>query len=368
MEPTHFLYPLKRKIRRALSMMKWSAGTIAPDRNQKDRGRARLLLIYDFSSQPFSLGDILIFQEASLVLRETHGLSAVDIALVYDPSRPVVPDPAFSYVQPENFLLHLSSILPAAQVNPYLGSLLLFNSHRRLESYVADNIKDYFVWPTLGDYAAREYLFYDCFNRVFADYYAQYGTLPSLSSRAPISSWAQQFIRQHAADCVPISVQLRRNSANPARNSDYDSWAQFFRYCEKRYPVKFIVICAPSEIDAAMRGMPNVILAKDQHTSLEQDLGLIEACSIHMGPSSGPGTIALFNRKPFCMFGFDVNLALLKGFIQEEHRIRYFFSTSEQYWIRQTETLELLIQEFEYLWSSHKKMDKTLVCKTDGLL
>jgi hypothetical protein len=117
-----------------------------------------------------------------------------------------------------------------------------------------------------------------------------------------------------------------------------------------------------------MREMPNVVLAKDQHTSLEQDLGLIEACSIHMGPSSGPGTIALFNRKPFCMFGFDVNLALLKGFIQEEHRIRYFFSTPEQYWIRQTETLELLIQEFEYLWSSHKKIDKTLVCKTDGLL
>jgi len=55
---------------------------------------SRLLLIYDFSSQPFSIGDILIFQEASLVLRTDLGLDKTDIALVYDPSAPAVPDPA----------------------------------------------------------------------------------------------------------------------------------------------------------------------------------------------------------------------------------------------------------------------------------
>ena len=359
LEPTHFLCSIKRKIRRTRAIWRWVAAAMLPGLFRKGvSARTRLLLIYDFSSQPFSLGDILIFQEVSLVLRNTYGLGAVDIALVYDPARPAVADPAFAYVRPENFLFHLSSILPAAQVNPYLGSLLLFDSHRRMESYIADNMEDYYVWPSLSDYASREYLFYDCFNRLFADYYSKHGTLPSLSSRLAVSSWAQQFLELHAASVVPVSVQLRRNSATPKRNSDYESWIRFFRYCENRYPVKFIVLCSHSEIDPSMRELPNVVIAKDQHTSLEQDLALIEACSMHMGPSSGPGTIALFNSKPYCMFGFDVSLSLLKGFIEEEHRIRYFFSAREQYWIRQTETYGLLIQEFEHMWSSRKMDNK----------
>ncbi len=340
-------------------MAKWAAKVMLPGLfHNEESARTRLLLIYDFSSQPFSLGDILIFQEVALVLRNMRNLDTVDIALVYDPSKPAVADPAFAYVSPENFLFHLSSILPAAQVNPYLGSLLLFDSHRRMEAYVADNIEDYYVWPSLGDYVSHEYLFYDCFNRLFTDYFSEHGELPVLNSRSAVSSWALKFMQQHAASAVPVSVQLRRNPATPARNSDYDSWIRFFRYCENRYPVKFIILCSPSEIDPLMRDLPNVVIAKDQHTTLEQDLGLIEASSIHMGPSSGPGTMALFSRKPFCMFGFDVSFSLLNGFIEDAHRIRYFFSTREQYWIRQTETYELLVQEFEYLWSSSKVMGR----------
>ena len=119
----------------------------------------RLLIIYDFSSQPFSIGDILIFQEASLVLRERHGLGKVDFALVYDPQSPVVPDPAFKNVDTESFLFHLSSVLPAAQVNPHLGSVFLLDSHRQLERHVANNAEEYIVWPSRNQYASREYLF-----------------------------------------------------------------------------------------------------------------------------------------------------------------------------------------------------------------
>jgi hypothetical protein len=326
----------------------------SPDGFHKDAGGSRLLLIYDFSSQPFSVGDILVFQEASLVMRQLHGLGLVDIALVYDPARPVVNHSAFAHIRPENFLFHLSSILPAAQVNPYLGSLLLFDSHRRLESYVADNIEDYYVWPSLGDYASRDYLFYFCFKRLFADFHIRHGALPKLHSRPAVSAWASQFLREHVAGDIPVSVQLRRNQANSARNSDYDEWSRFFRHCHSRYPVKFIVICAPSEIDPAMRELPNVVLAKDLHTSLEQDLGLIEVSRMHMGASSGPGTMAIFNDKPYCMFGFDIGPLLKDVITQEEQRMRFFFSGREQYWLPQTETLELLIQEFEYLWRSLK--------------
>lgn len=315
--------------------------------------KLRLLLIYDFSSQPFSVGDILIFQEASLVLRELHDLGTVDIALVYDPTRPVVSDPAFEHVRPESFLFHLSSILPAAQVNPYLGTLLLFDSPSKLEKYVADNIDSYYVWPSFADYASHKYLYYHCFNKLFVDCFTRKGVLPSLCSRPAVNSWAREFLEKHAHRKIPVSVQLRRNPSNPARNSDYGSWIDFFRYCANHYPVQFIVICSPGEIDPVLRQLGNVVVAKDSHTSLEQDLALIEASSMHMGASSGPGTIAIFNSKPYCMFGFDANALLSKVLITEEHRVRFFFAKKEQYWVRQAETYELLVREFKFLWAIH---------------
>ena len=344
----HLLRSAKRALRRWLAIFKWAVSA-APAINYPGR-KLRLLLIYDFASQPFSVGDILIFQEAALVLRENYDLDVVDMALVYDSSSPVVKDQAFSHIEPDSFLFHLSSVLPAAQVNPHIGSLLLFDSHRRLESYIADNRDDYLIWPRFGDYISREYLFYKCFNELFSDYYAKHGALPVLQSRPAATSWARQFLIQHVTPAVPVSVQLRRNPATPARNSDYESWYALFQYCAKHYPVKFVVICAATEVDTRFRNLTNVVIAKDFHTSLEQDLALIEASSIHMGPSSGPGTMAIFGTKPYCMFGFDTRPSMIKGFVHQEHRVRYQFANENQYFLRQIETRDILLREFDHLW------------------
>ncbi|MGH8678563.1 MAG: hypothetical protein ACREUQ_09465 [Burkholderiales bacterium] len=341
-----------RSIRRMLGMMKWGISAFPALTGARHSATRRLLLIYDFASQPFSVGDILIFQEASLVLREMHGLGEIDFAAVYDPAKPVVADPAFSQIDPDSFLFHLSSFLPAAQVNPHLGSLFLFDSHRRLESFIADNISDYHVWPTLAQYASREYLFYYCFNELFYSYYQQHGVLPRLASRPAAAAWAAQFVKHHVHPAIPVTVQLRRNSANPARDSNYDSWLAFFEHCEGRYPVKFVVVCAPSEVDARLRGQPNVIVAKDHCTTVEQDLALIEAAQIHMGATSGPGTIAQFSSKPYCMFNLRMDTDSVKGFVHEGNRNRFFFSSPVQTWIVGEETPELLVGEFERLWAA----------------
>lgn len=339
----------KRLLRRVAGVCAWAIGRIGCRCENTDS--ASLLLIYDFASQPFSVGDILTLQEAALVQCSRHGLSSVDIALVYDPMNPVVSDPAFKSITRENFLAHLSVILPAAQVNPILRSLLLFGSHKHLEKFIADNAGRYVVWPSLGLYAAREYLFYHCIDSLFPDYFRKHGNLPRLSSRPAVAEWAISFLAKHAEEgLVPISIQLRNNPTTPARNSNYPAWVNFFSKCAKDYPAKFFVICAPSEIEPGLRILPNVVIAKDFHTSLEQDLAIIEASDMHMGASSGPGTIALFNRKPYCMFGFDGSEDLVASLGQEGHRIRYSFSAEYQYWIRETETYEILLAEFENLW------------------
>ena len=313
--------------------------------------KKRLLLIYDLASQPFSIGDILIFQEASLVLRDSHNLDKIDIAVVYDANRPVVGDPAFAYIKPENFLFYLPSILPAAQINPYLGGAFLFDSHECLESYIADNESRYYVWPSVGLYTSKEYLFYYCFNELFYEYFKQHRKLPRLTSRPAAQAWAREFFNKHAPHSIMGTVQLRRNPADTGRNSLYAAWLEFFRHCAERYPARFLIICAPHEVDAAFRDLPNVIIAKDHHTSIEQDLALIETAAFHMGASSGPSTICQFNDKPYCIFGWNLDPAVFKGVVCEGSRRRFYFSNDHQSWIAAKETPALLAAEFERMWA-----------------
>ncbi len=79
----HLVRTLGRRVKTAAALLRWHfrafSDLVAPDALS---GRRRLLVIYDFSSQPFSIGDILVIQEASLVLRQVAGVDRVDLALV----------------------------------------------------------------------------------------------------------------------------------------------------------------------------------------------------------------------------------------------------------------------------------------------
>jgi hypothetical protein len=340
-----------RDIRRVARLLRWGGATVSRAAGIQ-RSNRRLLMIYDFASQPLSVGDILIFQESSLVLRATHDLGQIDFALVYDPKQPVVADPALAHFDPESFLYHLSSFLPAAQVNPHLGAVLFFDSHTALESYIGDNCHRYHVWPTLRQYTGREYLFYYCFDHLFYDYFEQHGNLPSLASRPAARIWAERFLEEHARSETAITVQLRRNPQNPARNSDYEAWIAFFASCATRYAAKFIVICGRGEIDTRLRTLNNVIVAKDHGTSVEQDLALIEVGRIHMGACSGPATMAQFSSKPYCMFNALMDDGFIKSFKREGDRGRFTFSNAFQNWIAVKETPESLQTEFERMWAA----------------
>ncbi|MBN2437584.1 MAG: hypothetical protein JXL20_03190 [Deltaproteobacteria bacterium] len=316
----------------------------------------RILMIYDLSAQPFSIGDILVFQEASLILREENKCAAVDFAFVYDPAHPAAIDPVLSSITEDNCLFHLASILPVAQVNPYLGSLLLFNSHVHLEHYVADNMERYHVWPSAGAYLSREYLYYRIFNELIAGYYRKNHAIPHLQSRPIMSSWAARFLNEHVFPDIPVTVQLRRNLVNPDRNSNYDVWLEFFAKCNRVYPAKFIVICGESEMDDRFKNCPNVVVAKEFRTHVEHDLALIDSAAIHMGAASGPGTMAMFSSRPYLLFASSLDSSLKSlvntGFIQTGHFTRAFFANSVQQFSVTAETLDVLIDEFQKMWMS----------------
>lgn len=312
----------------------------------------RILIIYDLSAQPFSIGDILLFQEASLVLRAENGCAAVDFALVYDPTHPASHDPVLSSITEDNCMFHLASILPVAQVNPYLGSLLLFDSHAHIERFVADNTERYHVWPSAGAYISRAYLYYRIFNELLTDYYRKNNELPYLQSRPNMLSWALSFLHEHVLPAIPVTVQLRRNPINPDRNSNYDVWLEFFASCSKLYPAKFIVLCGESEVDERFKKCPNVLVAKDFRTHVEQDLALINIAAIHMGASSGPGIMAMFSSKPYLLLKSPLKPLIKTGFIKTGNFTRAFFASSVQQITVTAETSDMLNDEFKKMWLS----------------
>ncbi len=296
-------------------------------------------------------------QAASLALREKYNVDRVDFALIYNPSNPAGADPVFASINEQNALFNLASILPVAQANQHLGSLLMFDSDLHLQRYVADSVDLYHIWPSGWRYASRDYLYYVVFKEVFYEYYKKHNDVMHLTCRPFMADWANSFYLDHVYPNVPITVNIRNNKLFQTwRNSSLDVWIEFFKYCESRFPAKFIVICSWSEIDDRFRYCSNVILAKDHHTGIEQELALIHTSAIHMGVGSGPVSMAWFNKNPYLMVNtvYETNHFRQKDFLVDISPgvKRFCFGGPLQRIIESAETIEILIREFTLLWKS----------------
>ena len=366
------LGPLDKPLARLLGFLRWAFPLLRETVPNTSPDGHRLLVIYDTSSQPFSIGDILAVQEGSLVLRERYHVDLVDFAMVYDPKDPAASDAAFSSITEANAIYHLASVLPVAQVNQHLGSLFLFNSHRQLQRFIEDNADTYQVWPSAWKFASRVYLYYEVFNDLLYKHYREHGSIPHLSCRKFLADWATAFLREHVHPRVPVTVNVRNNPVfQTHRNSNMGSWLEFFEHCNSRYPAKFIVVCARAEIDERLRQLPNVILAKDFHTGVEQDLALIHSSAIHMGAGSGPASMAWFSDKPYLMVNtiygpqYFAHPEMIK---QEEENIqRFWFSNAMQRIAGGVETTELLVKEFAHMWTSIEIQEWQSSVETDDI-
>jgi hypothetical protein len=350
--------PLRIGVRRLLWFFMWVAPRIGGIVVPNTATRQRILLVYDTSTQPFSVGDILICQEAALVLCEKYQVNTVDFAILYDPVSPGASNPVFAKaITQGSVMYHLASLLPLVQVNQNLGSFFVFNSREQLVRLIADNADQYVVWPEGWRVAIHEYLNPLVFNKLLVEHYDQHGSIPHLSCSPLLMGWAAQFYRRHVSPQVAVTVNLRNNPAwDTHRNSQIDSWLALFKHCEQRYPVKFVILCARAEIDDRLRKCSNVLLAKDHDSTIEQDLALLQMSAMHMGAGSGPVSMAWFGAKPYLMID---NAAIMDGeFYQHDHMVvrvddrirRFWFASDEQRIHVGLETDEFLIREFDRMY------------------
>lgn len=357
----NILRPMARflKIKNSYKFIKWCVSGLHHINSRKQVPNSRVLAIYDTTSQPFSVGDLLICLEASLILCTQHNVSYVDLAFVYSEDNPDCADPIFrGRVTKDNVFFHLASLLPLAQVNQNLASIFIFNSQAQLQRYINDNLDLYHIWPSAWLMSKSKYLSPVIFNSLLYQHFEEYKSIPYLTCRPFLREWAVNFYNDNLVDKVPVTVNLRNNSGwAQQRNSCMESWLEFFRHCETRYKVMFIIICAFSEIDERFRQCSNVLIAKDHHTGVEQDMALIHTSAIHMGAGSGPATMAWFNNKPYLMVNTDFRVGDFYEYPDMIEQVsetiqRLWFSSPFQHIASGMETPELLINEFELMWQS----------------
>ena len=216
------------------------------------------MIVYDLRTQPMAVGEFLSVMEMGAILGDD------DIAFSYDPRDPTRGDPKLDHVTKDNFQRYFK---------PFLSL-----THGKVVIDAGD-----YDWPTPE--IRDKPLFHHLYNEVFTKQ-----TKPlSFRSRA----WADAFLLEHEA---PYIIHLRLNPFfnNARRNSDYQTWLSFLKKRKER----FVLI---GEVMPEFR-LDNTVIAKDYKTTTEQEMALVEAADVFLGPPSGPSSVAVFNRKPYRIF------------------------------------------------------------------
>lgn len=318
------------------------------------KSKNRLLTILDYAIQPYSIGDFLFYLMGSMIAADAAGVEKVDLFILSDLSRPHADPVLRGWVNAQNHHDRLMSILPLVELHPRLGSLFVFDSTAELNTYLAKAGAGYQLWPFGAN--LQKYLSYDILKMVKA-YHERSGTIPEFQFGPHLENWAQAFLWQHAGGLVPVTVNLRNNlSFGNHRNYVLPAWRDFFERCQDCVPVKFVITCAASEVDASLRNLHNVVFAKDHHTTLLQDFSVIRSAAFHIGCCSGPAALVMFLPQPYHIFNNDMlpHLPRWEGSLLEDENGELVCSFRQPLQTMGVvpETANGLWHQFQKIWSS----------------
>ncbi len=312
--------------------------------------KKRILAIWNIFEDPCSVGDFIVLMEFTLVLRELYGIDKVDICLLCDQKKVTQQNSVERLITQKNYFIYLEKMINYAQINPFLGSLLVFDSGQDLELYIADNSHRYKkIWPSAFNYSSSTSKFQHHFDFI-QNFYKTHNYIPGPPMKQQFLDWANYFFKKNSGNRIPIVIQWRNDKHEVDgyfRNTRADAWIDFIDYCaENHSEVLFFIICTKNEIDRRLSSRKNVIFAKDFNTTIAQDLALILEACMYIGPFSGPMNMAMFSDVPYMIVNFqpfpDQSIEPNKNLI---------FAKPLQRLIWRPETAQILIDEFEDIFS-----------------
>lgn len=316
-----------------------------------------ILLVYDTTSQPYSVGDLLLLQVASNILCSIHRCNCVDIAFNYSIKNPSQCDKVFSgVVTGDNVLSYITRLIPILNFNKNLNEILIFSGLDNLYKHI--NMGDHkVIYPSPYAVASKAYITPNIFDEVIYPFFMKNGFIPELAPRDFLLSWAKNFLNDNfGQDAIVVTVNIRNNLGwSTERNSNLEAWSSLFAKSSSIKNLFFLVICDKHEIPRGI-SHKNVIFAKDHCTSLDEDMALIYAANFHMGSNSGPTNIAIFNNKPYRIFNTDFdksniykNDVLIK--IDDDYH-KFIFSNGNQKIYGKSENFDVLYKNFLELYES----------------
>jgi hypothetical protein len=348
-----FLYKVYSKIVKNIKYLKNLTNWFFVYFFNRDKKKDKLLFIYDLTYQPFSVGDFLVANAASLAICEKYLMDNIDLLIVFD-IKNINKSMEFKNINSDNIYYNIASILPIAQVNQKIASILIFNNKIQVDKYIKDNINKYTIYPNLLTYGIGNYLYWDAMNKILPEYFKKNGHAPNFICREHLRIWGNNFFVKNVGKSIAVTINIRNNKSHGQnRNSNIKEWNKFFKYCNNKFDVKFIILCSINEIDQCWEDFENVIIAKKHHTNIEHDLALINLSSFHMGSPSGPFSMAWFGDKPYINFNIDVDrIAEYTSIIKNDEYYKFSFALDNQLMTAQSEQFEVILYEFNNLYKS----------------
>ncbi len=321
--------------------------------------------IYDFSTLPYALGDILTWSVKTLIRARQGGFEKVDLYLCCDALAPAsVPQRAF--ITPESYQLHLLELLPAFHCNPLVENLHIFtdrrefakaltglgrssNPHviaalRRHEEALSHSDTLEGLAPTFH----REVTFHDDINA----YHAETGFVPRLASSSAYLQEALSFRKNLGENIFVVAMQFRMRQADvtmdgvdPERDADYLAWFRFLDLVHRKFPhVRFLLLGKLQEKPVQTLGLPNVIAPRLLGMSLGHELALIQISDFYLGSTSGFAAMAMFSDVPYCITKFTAPSCEIVGIPPNGSRLP--FGHESQVVTGAPETQEMLLAHF----------------------
>lgn len=249
-----------------------------------------MIVCYDLDTQPWSIGDVVVFHQAARCLWPRYSFR-------------------FRYTgsTPDNF--------PNVSRDHQLWGWV-WGAARAFENDGVTEGRERAEWPQ----DTSRYLYYSLWDIISS----HIETLPRL---VPVEKdWAIAFHRDHGTRGV---VHVRDHPYNPnQRNSNIQAWRGLVRSIEP------VVSIGDAEL-------PGAVSARSE--SVERQLALVATSHWYMGASSGPGIVAHLSGVPNRLFSNNVPAAPHRCWSED----RFVFGDSR--WFGGVETTELLLSQYEDL-------------------
>ena len=342
-------------------MVKPTAFYYRPPRDRSSAGagssdeRPCVLGLWDVRKTPLRLGNMVILVEELQAQAELYNGDVEGVCFIHDSARLLCVS-----VTPERDGALAPLDAPVCAESPALSVLINLKgvnacyhagSVSAVREFICRQPRPYVVWPSLDTLDGRGRIDYPYGETLFLqEFFKEFGRLPAISVKTEPLRWARGFVERHVRPAYPVVAHLK--NAPPERgqsNANVAAWAPFFEDCVARRDVKFVII-GNEEVEDRIRCLPNVIVSQDFGSAAARDMALIQTACAYMGMASGPCSMAMFSDIPYliCKHPDHTPEKMARELGNQDH---FPFAAPTQKLLRVFETRELLMSEFNRLWS-----------------